>query len=160
MRKPRLTILTFIVGAAWLLSATPASAAPTAFGIRGGVTNDVDAIFFGGHVSIAPSSVRNLIIQPSLELGIGDDDYDIDFFFLRGNLHFMFMIPLSSDAAFYPLFGPSMHYVDWDDGYEDTEVGLNLGMGLEFSSIALELIFGLPQDNLPDITLAISYTFW
>jgi hypothetical protein len=158
MRKLRLTILTLIVGAAWLLSAAPALAAPTAFGIRGGITDDADAIFFGGHVSIAPGSARNLLIQPSLELGFGDEG--IDFFFLRGNLHFMYMIPISRDVAFYPLFGPSMHYVDYEDGYEDTEVGLNLGMGIEFSAIALELILGLPQDNLPDITLTISYTFW
>jgi hypothetical protein len=158
MRKLRLITLAFTVGAAWFFNAAPASAAPTAFGIRGGVTNDVDAIFFGGHLSIAPSSMRNLVIQPSLEFGVGDEG--IDFFFLRGNLHFMYMIPLSGDAAFYPLFGPSLHYVDWEDGYEDTEVGLDLGIGFEFSSIGLELYFGLPQDNLPDITLALTYTFW
>jgi hypothetical protein len=159
MRKLRLITLAFTVGAAWFLAAAPASAAPTAFGIRGGVTDDVDAIFFGGHVSIAPSGTRNLLIQPSLELGIGDED--AEFFFLRGNLHFMWMIPISGDAAFYPLFGPSLHYIDWESRYEDdTRFGINLGIGFEFSSVGLELYFGLPRDNLPDITLALSYTFW
>jgi hypothetical protein len=115
----------------------------------------VDSIFFGGHLSIAPPSVRNLVIQPSLEMGFGDE-----FFTLRGNLHFMFMIPISGDAAFYPLFGPSLHYIDWEDGYEDTAAGINLGFGFEFSGIGLELYFGLPRSNLPDLTLALSYTFW
>jgi hypothetical protein len=158
MRKLRLITLAFTVGAAWFLAAAPAAAAPTGFGIRGGVTDDVDAIFFGGHVSIAPSGARNLLIQPGLELGFDYDDGD--FFFLRGNLHFMYMIPISGNAAFYPLFGPSLHYIDWDDGYEDTAFGINLGMGFEFSSFAVELYFGLPRSNLPDLTLAFSYTFW
>lgn len=147
------------LGAACMLTATPAAAAPTAFGIRGGFTDDVDSVFFGGHVSIAPRSVRSLLIQPSLELGAGDEG--VDFFSIRGNLHFMFMIPISQDAAFYPLFGPSLHYIDWDGVYDnDTAMGINLGMGFEFSAIGLELIFGLPRDNLPDLTLTLSYTFW
>lgn len=160
MSKLRLIIMALTLGAACMLTTAPAEAAPTAFGIRGGFTDDVDSIFFGGHVSIAPRSVRNLLIQPSLELGFGDNGGNVDFFSIRGNLHFMFMIPISGDAAFYPLFGPSLHYIDWDDGYEDTAAGIDLGIGFEFSSIGLELTFGLPRDNLPDLALTLSYTFW
>lgn len=126
------------------------------FGLRGGVTDDHDTLFIGGHVAIHPRSVRKLRIEPSAELGFGDD---ADFITIRGNLNFKIMFPISSDAAFYPLFGPSLYYVNWDNGVDYSDFGLNLGAGFAFSGFAFDLIVGVP-DGIPDVTFTFSYTFW
>lgn len=159
MRTFRLLILASIAVIGFQLHAPAALAAPSAFGIRGGVTDDVDSIFFGGHIAIHTQAVPNLRLEPSIEFGFGDDDVD-DYFTIRGSLNFKYMIPLDQRTAFYPIFGPSLHYIDHDYFGDDTEAGLDLGIGFAFSGIGLDLIFGLPNDNLPDITLTISYTFW
>lgn len=132
-------------------------AGPSAFGIRGGLTDDPDTVFMGGHIAIHPSRAMNLRIEPSAELGIGED---ADLLTLRINANFKYMIPLSRDAAVYPLFGPSLVYYTLDDcsGCNATEVGLNLGGGFAFSGFAFDLILGFA--DIPDLALTFSYTFW
>lgn len=146
-----------LAGGFALIGTNTAEASPSGFGIRGGLTDDPDTFFFGGHLTIHPRRARMLRIEPSVELGIGDDS---DLFTIRGNLNFKYLFPLSRDAAVYPLFGPSLYYFDCGDNCDDTEFGLNLGGGIAFSGFAFDLVFGLPDDNVPDIAFTFSYTFW
>lgn len=141
-----------------LLDARPAAAEPTLLGLRGGLTNDPDTAFFGGHVAFFPSSMRRLRIEPSAELGFGTD-YDL--FTLRANLNFKILFPVNRDAAFYPVIGPFLYYrsYDCDPGdCDDTDFGINLGMGFAFSGFAFDFTLGLPRDR-PDFAFTISYTF-
>lgn len=161
MRHLRFTILSLILALAApaVLDPAPAAAEPTLFGLRGGLTDDPDTVFLGGHVAFYPSDLRRLRIEPSFELGFGDDDLD---FALRGNLNFKILFPVSRDAAFYPILGAYLYYADFGDcdGCDDTEFGVNLGAGFAFSGFGFDLTFGLPTDSYPDITFTLSYTFW
>lgn len=158
MRHLRFTILSLILALAApaVLGPAPAAAEPTLFGLRGGLTDDPDTVFLGGHLAFYPTDLRRLRIEPSVELGFGDG---VDFT-LRGNLNFKVMFPVSRDAAFYPILGAYLYYLSFDDcdGCDDTEFGVNLGLGFSFSGIGLDLTFGLPE--YPDITFTLSYTFW
>ncbi|WP_428267027.1 hypothetical protein [Haliangium sp.] len=145
-----------------LLDQAQAAAGPTLFGIRAGITDDPDTVFLGGHVAIYPSAVPRLRIEPSLELGFGDD---ADIITLRGNANFKVMFPINRSAAFYPLAGLYLYYIDYDEDVyicngdcSDTEAGLNLGAGFEIAGFGIEISFGLP--DYPDITATLSYTFW
>lgn len=160
MRHLRITTLSLILVVAGpvVLDARPAAAEPTLFGIRGGLTNDFDTFFFGGHIAFYPSSMRRLRFEPSLELGIGDDT---DLLTVRANANFKIMFPVSRDAAFYPILGPYLYYFDFDcdgGGCDDTEVGVNLGLGFAFSGFAFDFVLGLP--DVPELTFTLSYTFW
>lgn len=145
------------------LSAGSALAAPTSFGIRGGFTDDLDTIFFGGHIDIYPSSVPQLVLEPSLELGIPYDDDDEFFdFTLRLNFHVKYLFPIGGqDMVLYPLVGPSLLYIALDDRFfeddSDTELGVNLGGGFGIGRFAIELAVGLGDTN--DITLTGLFHF-
>lgn len=161
MRHLRFTILSLIlaVAAPAVLDPAPAAAEPTLFGLRGGLTDDPDTVFLGGHLAFYPSDLRRLRIEPSFELGFGDEDLDLT---LRGNLNFKIMFPVSRDAAFYPLLGAYLYYTSYDDDRcfecDETEFGVNLGVGFAFSGFGFDFGIGLP--DYPDITFTISYTFW
>jgi hypothetical protein len=129
------------------------------FGVRGGVTDDPDSVFFGGHIAFHPGALPNFRIEPSLELGLGDAE-GFDILTLRFNLNFKYAIPVSHDAAFFPLFGPALYYVDFDDcvgDCEESDFGINLGFGFAISGFAIELALGV--EDIPDVTLTLSYTF-
>jgi hypothetical protein len=151
-------LILLVVGPA-VLDARPAAAGPAAFGLRGGFSADPETGFFGAHVAMHPSdSLWRLRLEPSLELGFGDD---ADTLTLRGNLNFKIMFPVSHDAAFYPIIGPYLYYVSRDDGCGDcdrTDAGLNLGLGFAFSGFGMDFTLGLFGD--PDFALTLSYTFW
>lgn len=159
MRHLRFTILSLILALAApaVLDPAPAAAEPTLFGLRGGLTDDPDTVFLGGHVAFYPTDLRRLRIEPSFELGFGEDAID---FTLRGNLNFKIMFPVSNDAAFYPILGAYLYYLSFDDcdDCDDSEVGLNLGAGFSFSGFGIDFAVGLP--DYPDFTFTLSYTFW
>jgi hypothetical protein len=146
-----------------MLGASPAAAGPTLFGIRGGLTDDPDTVFLGGHLAMYPSSSSRLRIEPSFEVGFGDYDRyeDDEVFTLRGNANFKILFPVSYDAAFYPILGVNVYYINWDCGFadcDDTDFGLNLGLGFSFSGIGFDFTFEIPDQ--PDFTFTLSYTFW
>lgn len=161
MRHLRFATLFLVLAAAGpvVLDAKPAAAEPTLFGIRAGLTDDPDTIFFGGHVAFYPSGMRRLRFEPSMELGLGDD---ADLLSLRANANFKFIFPISREAAFYPIIGPYLYYLSYDCGPncdgDDTEFGINLGLGFTFSGFGIDFVVGLP--DYPDLTLTFSYTFW
>ena len=151
------TITLSFLAAVVVLCAIPvqsAHAQRNAFGIRGGATEDRDSVFFGVHGAIHLSGARQLRIEPSFEFGVGGS---LDFS-LRGNLNFKYMVPLSRNAAVYPLFGPSVYHVELDNGGDFTDVGLNIGGGFGISGLLFDLAFGI--SDIPDFTFTIGYTFW
>jgi hypothetical protein len=145
-----------------VLDARPAAAEPSAFGLRFGLTDDPDTLFFGGHMALHTQSIQALRIEPSLELGFGDD---ADLLAFRANANFKIMFPVSNNAAFYPIIGPFIYYVSLDDerfncgDCDDTNFGINLGLGFAISGFGFDFVFGLP-DDVPDFTFTVSYTFW
>lgn len=161
MRHLRFTILSLILALAApaVLDPAPAAAEPTLFGLRGGLTDDPETVFLGGHIAFYPSDLRRLRIEPSIEVGFGDEGID---YTLRGNLNFKIMFPLSQDVAFYPLIGAYFYHYAFDCGGcsndSDTDAGISLGAGFGFSGFGIDFSFGLP--DLPDLTLTLSYTFW
>lgn len=148
-----LVAATLIAAVAWLAAPSPAAASP-AVGLRGGFTDDPDSIFFGGHL-VFPFA-RNFRFDPSLELGFGEYGRDVDFFSLRINGDFKYMIPVGSVALF-PLFGPSLYYWNDDLDNDDTEFGINLGFGVEFQRFMFSLTVGI--EDLPDLAFTFGYTF-
>ena len=155
MSYSKLLVFTLAVASASALSTGSAHAQRTAFGIRGGVTDDPDTGFFGIHGAIHLRGAPRLRLEPSFEFGVGDP---IDFS-LRFNFRFKYMVPLGRNAAVYPLFGPSVYHVEVDPG-DNTEFGIDLGGGFAVAGFFFDLALGLPDDNLPDFTFTLGYTFW
>lgn len=154
--------LILILAGPVVLDARPAAAEPTLFGLRGGITDDPDTFFLGGHIAFYPSSLQKLRIEPSAELGFGDD---IDLLTLRANLNFKILFPVSRDAAFYPIIGPYLYYYSFDEDIcggdcDETDVGINLGLGFAFSGFGFDFAFSLPTRSEPDFAFTVSYTFW
>ena len=144
------------IGVALALTANPAEAGP---GFRAGITDDVDTLFGGAHwrVPFSRSGKGTFVIQPGVDFGLGLDD-NLNFM-IRGTAHFGYMFPVSPDVILYPLVGPSLilYNFDTNDGSDnDTEVGVDLGIGAQFRQFALELWFGI-SDDIPDLTLAVSF---
>lgn len=150
------TIALSFLAAVVLLCAIPAQSAHAqrnSFGIRGGVTDDPDAVFFGVHGVVSLRGAPQLLLEPSVELGVGDG---VDFA-LRGNLNFKYMVPLSGNAAVYPLFGPALYHVEFESGGDNTEVGVNVGGGFAISQLNFDLALGIA--DIPDFTFTVGYTF-
>ncbi len=124
-------------------------------GIRGGITDDPDSLFLG--VQAAFRIGRGpVLIEPSLDFGIGEND----FLSLRGNLHFKYLIRIAPRQSIFPVFGPSLYLIHVDDCVGDctrTEVGIDLGFGYSYSHFSIELALG--AWDVPDITLTLSYGF-
>jgi len=155
MTRKLLAIAVLVGSAAY---AAPASA-QARFGLRGGVTDDPDSVFFGGHMAFHPGSIPNFRIEPSFEFGVGEAEA-FDVLTLRFNLNFKYAIPVARNAAFFPVFGPSVYYIGFQDcagDCDETGFGVNLGFGFAISGFGIEL--GLGVGDIPDITFTFSYTF-
>jgi len=149
------------LGIALILCAPcPARAGGVSGGIRGGITDDPDSLFFGGHISIRPGRSA-LCIEPSFEMGLGDWADEFDFFTLRFNGNVKYLLPLGSyHTAFYPIFGLAVYYLKMDDdhgGGHNNEVGVNLGAGFAIYGFLFDLTVGLA--DIPNITFTFGYTF-
>lgn len=156
MRINRFALLVVVIVGTSFVVVDDVHAQRGSAGIRGGLTDDPDSIFFGGQVIFRTRS--RLRIEPSAELGIGENT---NFFSIRGNLNLKFVFPVSRDVAFFPLVGPTVYYINFDcsgGDCDDTNVGLNLGFGFWLSGFTFEFIVGVPNE-VPDLTLAFTYSF-
>jgi hypothetical protein len=145
--------------AAFLALSATAQAAPPGFGIRGGLSEDPDTIFFGGHVGF-DVIVPQLRLEPSAVLGLGLED-GVDYFTLWFNLNGKYRFPLPNGMFIYPLLGLSIMYINVDcEGFrgdcDDTELGLNLGGGIEFGQFFVDLHL---TTDYPDFAVLLGYTF-
>lgn len=142
------------------LAAPPASASPNRPGFRVGLTDDPDTIFLGMQLT-AGAGRPGLRLIPSIELGFGEI-FDVDIFTIRGNGNLAWAFPIGGGRGryVYPLVGAAVYYVNPDcDGCDDnTEIGINVGVGFDITGITVELMLGLDDEEMPDITLAVAFT--
>lgn len=148
MASPRLLALATVAA---LAVPSLAHAGP---GVRVGLIDDPDSVFFGFQyrAPLTAMGPGTLTIKPGIDLGIVDGPID---FLLRGTLHFEWIIPVNRNVALYPLIGPGLYYVS-SDGADDSEVGLDVGFGALFKGFSLELWVGAV--DAPDLTFAIAFS--
>jgi len=152
--KTRRTIRTVIFVALVLGVFGVFSRAEAGPGLRLGFTDDPDSIFIGAQwrVPLGHAGSGYFMLQPGLDVSpLVDGPVD---FYLRGTLHFGFMIPASRELWIYPLLGPVVFYVN-GDGFDDTGIGLDAGLGFQFNQFSVELWVGL--EDSPDFTISFSF---
>lgn len=127
-------------------------------GIRVGITDDPDEVFAGFfyEIPLGAAGPGVFVLDPGVDLGIGDDVWSI-----RGQLNAKYFIPIDQ-FYLYPLLGLSVMYVNFDCGRDrdcdDTEAGLNLGLGFAFlERFNIELYATV--DDYPDITFSFGFSF-
>lgn len=155
MRKPGRAIALALAFASVLVVARPAAANP---GLRFGLTDGPDTIFLGFFYEALLGGRRGaLALEPGVDLGFDDD---FDFFTIRGSLNGKYLVPIGRRALIYPLVGLSIYYFNFDcpgnNSCDDTTAGMNLGGGLRFGRLNLELMLGIP-DDIPDITFQVGF---
>lgn len=133
-------------------------------GVRVGLTGDPDALFGGFfyEIPIGAAGPGVFVLDPGADLGIGLDE-PIDFT-LRGQLNIKYFIPINQ-FYLYPLMGLSLMYVNFDNDRcgrndcDDTDVGLNIGLGFAFlERFNLEL-YATVADDFPDVTFSFGFSF-
>jgi hypothetical protein len=133
-------------------------------GIRVGLTEDPDTIFGGFfyEIPLGAAGPGVFVLDPGGDLGIGIEDR-VDFT-LRGSLNVEYFIPINQ-FYLYPLMGLSVMYVNYDNDHcggrdhcNDTDAGLNLGLGFAFlERFNLELYATV--DDIPDLTFSFGFSF-
>lgn len=152
-RAHRLVVLAFLAAAGVGAAAESAEAQPA---FRVGLTDDPDALFLGFQygIPLAESGPGLFLFEPGVDFGIIEGPAD---FFIRGTFHFKYLIPIGrGDFVFYPLIGPAIFYIDFDNG-DDTEVGMDFGFGFGFRQFSFELWAGF--SDIPDITFSFAFHF-
>ncbi len=127
------------------------------FGVRGGLVIDPDGIFAGGHLSLEQviPKVPDLRFEVAGELGFGFGDFD--YFMIRVLGHAKYLFPLSDvPVTPFALGGLQLAYFNFDFG-SNTELGLDLGGGVEYQQFGVQLAFGL--GDIPDLSLTGYYRF-
>ena len=121
-------------------------------GVRGGVSDDPDQFYIGGHFE-TDELIDHLYLRPNLEVGFGDDVTTI-----AVNIEAVYKFALKNrrDTRFYAGGGPAIIVYDRDNG-SDAKGGLNLLGGLEFGKFFFEVKGGLVDS--PSLKVGIGYTF-
>jgi hypothetical protein len=133
-----------------------------ALGARIGFTDDPTSLQLGifYEIMIAQAGSGFFAIEPGADIGFGDE-HDVNFWTLRGTLNAKYLIPIN-EFFLYPIFGLSLWYVNVDCNdsrrdCDDTEAGINLGLGFRVQQFSFELTAGL--DDIPDLFFSVGYTF-
>ncbi|MEZ4416825.1 MAG: hypothetical protein R3E10_13835 [Gemmatimonadota bacterium] len=143
-----------------LLVAAPAAAQGVSWGVRGGLTLDPDGFMFGAHAEVEVAEVPELLIVPSVDVSFGEE-FSIGYSAIRltGNGHWRFEV--GENFVPFALGGLSIYFFDADTpglrGGSSTDMGLNVGGGLDFGVLSTELWVGI--SDIPNLTLAAAYTF-
>lgn len=145
--------LAAIVLSVCMLGALPEAGAQP--GLRLGLTDDPDTLFVGFFYQAPISSMRSgyIALEPGFDVGFGDD---VDFFTLRGTLNATFNFVVGRGTALYPLIGVSVYHINFDNGGDHTDAGLNLGGGFRFAD-RFNIEFAAGIDDLPDWTLSFGF---
>lgn len=133
-------------------------------GPRFGLTVDPDQVHFGGHVALA-ELYPGWMFQPNLEIGLGDH-MTVAALNLETIYRFDEMV---GEMGLYAGGGLGVNFIDYDyDEYirgfggDDTEIGLNLLIGLEKAIRVRDSFFGEIKVGLadsPDFKLTFGLTF-
>lgn len=132
-------------------------------GVRVGITDDPTSIQVGFfyEMVLAQAGVGFFAIEPGADIGIGLED-EFDFWTLRGTLNAKYLVPVQN-LFIYPIFGLSLWYVNFECGRDqdcdNTEAGINLGVGLRVDHFNFELTAGLDDDEIPDLFFSVGYLF-
>jgi hypothetical protein len=152
-----------VAGAALLLAtATVAQAEmPLPWGLRAGYAGDTDyqQLFVGAHAQVA-RPLPNTVLQPSVEVGFGDDLLLIA---LNVDLFYEFTELAQNDWSFYAGGGVAINYFNPADFSAETEFGLNLAGGVghmisRSSRLVAEVRIGL--EDAPDVKVSLGVTFF
>ena len=146
---------------AGLGAAGSASAGPTIpLGFRVGYTSDTfDQFHFGGHArlfELAP----NFVIQPSLELGLGDN---VTFWAGNVDIFYEFSELATPSWSFYAGGGVVLSHASFDGGGNKSNFGLDLAGGVTYAllpatKLFTEVRFGL--EDAPDFKISVGLTFF
>jgi hypothetical protein len=156
-RRPLASLVLALAAVTALAPARRAEAGP---GVRFGLTDDPDTVFLGFFDEAWMGGGRSgrFVLEPGGDIGFHDDT---DYWTLRGDLRGKYMVPMGRSAAIYPLVGLSIYYINVDCGAgrdcDHTDAGLDLGGGLAFGPINVELFLGI--DDIPDATFQVGFSF-
>lgn len=153
--------LSYALALGLLVYLVPATAEAADLGYRGwgprvGVSESPDQIVGGVHFDMGEFAPR-VRLQPSVEVGFGDD-----IFSLAGNFMVSYYFNIDSELTPYAGGELSVVFLDHDEGGSDTELGpagvggveMRLSSGTRFF---LELQLGF--DDLPDAKVMAGWTF-
>ncbi len=136
-----------------LTAATSATA--SGFGPRVGVTGDPDQVHLGMHIDAARMA-PNLGFMPSFEVGVGND---ITLF--SANFDFKYAFVTRTSWRPYAGGGPALHFINVDNGGNNTEVGFaffgGLQTGTRSGAFFTELRLGMVDS--PDIKFTVGWLF-
>ncbi len=132
------------------------------WGPRGGVSFDPDQFFFGAHLDLGEFA-PGWHFMPYADLGFGDD---VTIFSIDPDITYHF--PVQDVGTLYVgglLVVEVLHY-DYDDRFghhydhTDSEAGVHavFGLDLEEAPVLFDVAIGL-TDEVPDVKLAVGYTF-
>ena len=129
-------------------------------GVRLGFTDDPTSIQVGFfyEIMLAQAGTGFFALEPGADIGFGEEG-DFDFWTLRGTLNAKYLIPVSN-LFLYPIFGLSIWYLNGDCGRNDcenTEAGINVGLGLRVQQFNFELTVGV--DDIPDLFFSVGWMF-
>jgi hypothetical protein len=164
----RSLLLGLCVVAIGVLSYRPALCS-VGVGPRLGATIDPDQVHFGGHVALG-EFYPGWVFQPNVEVGVGDD-LKVVALNLETVYRFSEMV---GEMGLYGGLGVGVNFIDFDKDVEfldhrggfdddDTEVGLNLLLGLEKTIQNRDSFFGEIKVGLadsPDFKLTFGWTFY
>lgn len=163
--KPTRSVASVILVGLTLLGTASVQAGEFDFGVRGGFSSDLDDFHFGGHILMHGlfNQAPAMALETAATVGFGDNNgRDFWMIQLNGNLEYEFVVS-DSGIRLFPLAGVGWYIVNFDscepfdcDTTEGT-LGLNLGGGLRYRKVGLEMILG--TGDLPEFALTGSYTF-
>jgi hypothetical protein len=163
--KPMSRVVSLMLVGLMLLGSAPVQAGELDFGVRAGLSSDLDDLHVGGHILMHGlfNQAHAIALETAAIVGLGDDE-SRDYWTIRlnGNLEYEFVVS-SSGIKLFPLAGLGVYFVSFDScepfdcDTTEAEIGLNLGGGVRYKHVALEMLLGL--GDLPDFALTGSYTF-
>lgn len=150
-QQKRLCAAVFVAA---LFVASSASAA--GIGPRVGLTGDPDQVHAGLHVD-AMRMAPNFGFMPSFEVGVGND---ITLF--SANFDFKYAFATRTSWRPYLGGGPALHFVNVDNGGDNTEVGMaffgGMQTGTRSGAFLMELRLGLVDS--PDVKFTVGWLFY
>jgi hypothetical protein len=139
-----------------VLAAAPAVLAQHGPGVRGGLSDDPDQLYVGGHLDLGLVT-GSLRFRPNVEVGFGDNVTTVAL-----NGEFVYRLGRGG-GAWRPYLGggPALNLYSFDGpGRDDseTEAGLNVLVGLaNGSGLFFEAKLGLLDS--PDLKLGVGFSF-
>ncbi len=161
MKRSQVVVLVALVAASVVVSPAAAGAGLRGWGPRVGLSDDPDQVVVGAHFDLGEVA-RNVRVQPSVDLGVGDDVVS-----LSGNAMLGYYFPVKASITPYAGGQVTAAWFDFDSGGEngdrsETEIGLALVGGFETklrsgTRFLTEIQIGI--GDIADMKLLAGWTF-